>query len=50
MAPGTWSAVASEDALALASEATYCRLLSTALSSPERVGAPLPACRWELRE
>jgi len=50
MAPGTWSAVASEDALALASEATYCSRFSTALWSPEREGAPLAACGWELRE
>ena len=50
MAPGTWSAVGREDALALASKATHCNRSSTALSSPESAGTPLPACRWGLRE
>jgi hypothetical protein len=45
MAPGSWSAIGREHALALASQATYCSRRRTAFLSGE--GSPLPECMWE---
>ena len=47
MAPGTWSAAGIEYALALASGATYCSQLRTALETCTCAGAPRPACSSE---